>query len=170
VDKTDIKPAELRDPNVVWYGPHSCENCGGRVVRQAIESGGLYFDAQPDERIIYPSVGEGLDREWTAHVCRTHASAAAEPVATPAAFYQVDPRMTREAMAEMRKKCGMDPATFNYADPTPEMHGDPVWEAIWNEIKTWDVNVPTEYVGYEGATGNHVTAIYLAIKKAADRG
>lgn len=62
-------PAELRDPNVVWYGPHSCPTCGTRVVRQAIEAGGLYYDAQPADALIYPNVGAGLHCEWTAHTC-----------------------------------------------------------------------------------------------------
>jgi hypothetical protein len=65
----------------------------------------------------------------------------------------------------MRKRCGMVPATFHYQDPTPEMQCDALWNAIWDEIKTWDINVPTEYVGYTGATGNHVTAIYLAVRE-----
>lgn len=51
----------------------------------------------------------------------------------------------------------------NYSDPKDYMFSDPVWEAIWQEIRTWDINVPEEYTGYSGATGNHTTAIYLAI-------
>jgi hypothetical protein len=54
-------------------------------------------------------------------------------------------------------------STNNYSDPTPNMLTDKVWLAIWEEIKTWDINVPSEYNGYTGATGNHVSAIYLAI-------
>lgn len=81
-------------------------------------------------------------------------------------IYEVNPPVTREELATMRKQCGLDEATFNYSDPEPGMEKDMVWEAIWNEIKTWDINVPTEYNGYMGATGNHVTAIYKAIKKA----
>ena len=83
----------------------------------------------------------------------------------PRPIYQVVPLMTREEMTEMRKRCHMQPATFHYQDPTPEMLKDPLWLAIWDEIKTWDINVPTEYVGYSSATGNHVTAIYLALLK-----
>ena len=83
--------------------------------------------------------------------------------------YEVHSPMTREEMTQMRERCGMEPATFNYSDPTLEMHSDPVWNAIWDEIKTWDINVPTEYVGYSGATGNHVTAIYKAIKNKLDK-
>jgi hypothetical protein len=51
-----------------------------------------------------------------------------------------------------------------WPDPTPEMlNGDPLFDAIWNSIKTWDINVPHAYSGYCGATGNHVRAIYDAI-------
>lgn len=51
-----------------------------------------------------------------------------------------------------------------WPDPTPEMLNDPAFEAIWQIIKGWDVNVPTVYRGYCGATGNHVRAIFDAIK------
>jgi hypothetical protein len=61
----------------------------------------------------------------------------------------------------------MVPATFHYQDPSAEMYADPLWLAIWNEIKTWDINVPTEYAGYMSATGNHVTAIFLAMREQA---
>lgn len=79
--------------------------------------------------------------------------------------YEIHPGMTtREDIATMRADCFMEAATFNYSDPTPEMQIDPMWLAIWDEIKTWDINVPTEYGGYCRATGNHVTVIYKAIK------
>lgn len=60
------------------------------------------------------------------------------------------------------------PATHHYQNPTPEMLNDPMWLAIWNELKTWDINVPDQYSGYMGATGNHATAIYLAIRAKYD--
>ena len=54
--------------------------------------------------------------------------------------------------------------TVNWPDPTPEMlDNDPAFDAIWNVIKTWDINVPDAYTGYMGATGNHARAIYDAI-------
>lgn len=40
----------------------------------------------------------------------------------------------------------------------------PEFNAIWDVIKTWDVNVPEQYHGYCGANGNHVMAILQAIK------
>ena len=38
-----------------------------------------------------------------------------------------------------------------------------IFNAIWDVIKTWDVNVPEEYEGYCGANGNHVCAIMDAV-------
>jgi hypothetical protein len=81
-------------------------------------------------------------------------------------IWDIHSPMTRDDMKKYRAFHNLDPATFNYSDATSEMPNDPLWAAIWDEIKTWDINVPTEYAGYCGATGNHVTAIYLAIKKA----
>ena len=52
-------------------------------------------------------------------------------------------------------------------NPTPEMlDGDPLFDAIWGAIKTWDVNVPESYNGYCGANGSHAVLIYNAIKEA----
>jgi hypothetical protein len=54
-----------------------------------------------------------------------------------------------------------------WPDPTPEMlENDPQFEAIWQCIKTWDVNVPSVYHGYMGANGNHVRAILDALRAA----
>lgn len=48
--------------------------------------------------------------------------------------------------------------------PTPEQIVDPVFQAIWQAIKTWDVNVPEYYDGYCGANGSHVMLIVDALK------
>lgn len=56
----------------------------------------------------------------------------------------------------------MDPVR-HWPDPTPEMLLDPRFEAIWQVIKSWDINVPAAYGGYCGATGNHVRAILDAL-------
>lgn len=53
---------------------------------------------------------------------------------------------------------------MNWPEPTPEMLNDPLFNAIWNVVKAWDVNVPAVYTGYCGATGNHARAIYDAVK------
>ena len=49
--------------------------------------------------------------------------------------------------------------TIARPDPPPAVLDDPVFEAVWQCIKTWDINVPGAYVGYMGATGNHAWAI-----------
>lgn len=46
-----------------------------------------------------------------------------------------------------------------WRDPTQADLDAPLFEAIWQAIRTWDVNVPGQYVGYCGATGNHAVAI-----------
>ena len=54
----------------------------------------------------------------------------------------------------------------DWPDPTPEMLQTPEFNAVWNCIKRWDINVPDAYNGYMGATGNHVRAILDALKEA----
>jgi len=57
---------------------------------------------------------------------------------------------------------------MDWPDPTPEMMKSLEFNAIWDLIKNWDINVP-EVDGegvYSGATGNHVRAIIDAIRKA----
>jgi hypothetical protein len=53
-----------------------------------------------------------------------------------------------------------------WPDPTLEMLDDPKFEAVWQRIKSWDINVPDVYAGYCGATGNHVRAILDALAHA----
>lgn len=43
---------------------------------------------------------------------------------------------------------------------------DPLFEAIWQEVKSWDVNVPRFYAGYCGASGSHVMLILNAVRAA----
>lgn len=55
-----------------------------------------------------------------------------------------------------------------WPDPTPEMlDNDALFDAIWETIKSWDVNVSAVYSGYCGASGNHARAIYDAVKPLA---
>lgn len=51
----------------------------------------------------------------------------------------------------------------NWPDPTKAMLATPEFNAIWNVVRTWDVNVPHAYIGYCAATGNHARAIYDAL-------
>ena len=56
----------------------------------------------------------------------------------------------------------------NYTDPTEKDLERTEFNAVWNEIKSWDINVPEEYSGYTGATGNHVMAILNALSKSKE--
>ena len=53
----------------------------------------------------------------------------------------------------------------NWRDPTPEELDTPEFNAIWELIKNWDINVPEVYDGYCSSTGNHVVAILDALSK-----
>jgi hypothetical protein len=57
---------------------------------------------------------------------------------------------------------------IDWPDPTPEMQATPEFAAVWEAIKTWDINVPGAYGGYCGATGNHVRAILDALEKSRE--
>lgn len=48
-------------------------------------------------------------------------------------------------------------------DPSDEMLASPQFEAVWNVIKSWDVNVPEAYSGYCSANGSHVAMILNAL-------
>jgi len=52
-----------------------------------------------------------------------------------------------------------------WPDPTQEQLKSKAFNTIWNVIKTWDINVPEQYCGYCGASGNHVVAILNALNK-----
>ncbi len=56
----------------------------------------------------------------------------------------------------------------NFKGPTPEMLEKPEFKAIWQCIKSWDINVPEQYNGYMGAMGNHVRAILDALEEVKE--
>lgn len=60
----------------------------------------------------------------------------------------------------------MSKVSAPWPDPTPQMLVSPVFEAVWQKIKRWDINVPDVYTGHMGATGNHVRAILDALTDA----
>lgn len=51
----------FRNSKIVYYGPHTCENCGQMIVKMGTEWGGTAF-TNP-EGPIYPNT------EWHPHVC-----------------------------------------------------------------------------------------------------
>lgn len=56
-----MAPITFRNSKIVYYGPHSCENCGVSIVKMGFEWGGTAF-TNP-EGPIYPNT------EWHPHVC-----------------------------------------------------------------------------------------------------
>ena len=50
-----------------------------------------------------------------------------------------------------------------YRDPEKQDLVRDEFETIWQEIKSWEINVPSEYDGFCSATGNHVMAILDAL-------
>ena len=47
----------------------------------------------------------------------------------------------------------------NMPNPSKDELKTEEFNAIWNLIKTWDINVPEYYNGYTGANGSHVKLI-----------
>lgn len=54
-------PVTFRNSKIVYYGPHSCENCGVLIAKMGHEWGGNAFTYP--EGPIYPNT------EWHPHVC-----------------------------------------------------------------------------------------------------
>lgn len=50
-----------------------------------------------------------------------------------------------------------------WQSPSDEMMKNPIFNAVWQVIKTWDVAVPEAYSGYCNANGNHVMAIVIGL-------
>ncbi len=61
------------------------------------------------------------------------------------------------------RSSGVMSSKLEMPNPTDEELASPEFEAIWQLIKSWDVNVPTHYEGYCGANGSHVKMILDAI-------
>ena len=51
----------IRNPNVVWYGPHECNGCGQTIVKASTHDGGMSLDAPHGHH--YPN------HKWTEHRC-----------------------------------------------------------------------------------------------------
>lgn len=53
--------------------------------------------------------------------------------------------------------------------PTEEQIASPEFQALWEVIKSWDINVPEFYKGYCGANGSHVMLLLGALDGAEAR-
>lgn len=54
-------------------------------------------------------------------------------------------------------------------NPTPEDLKDPLFNAIYERCKAWDVNCPEHYVGYCGFNGSHAKIICDEVRKVLDQ-
>lgn len=57
------------------------------------------------------------------------------------------------------KKIINSPIIVEMPSPTIEEQNDVSFNAIWDVIKNWDINVPEYYSGYCGANGSHAKLI-----------
>lgn len=48
--------------------------------------------------------------------------------------------------------------------PTRKDLNDPIFNAIWMQLKTWDINIPQYYYGYCSGNGSHVKLLLDTIK------
>ena len=76
----------------------------------------------------------------------------------------VPPNCTYSPERGLRQIGPHDGAIGTIPNPTNADLADPIFEAIWQATKSWDVNVPEHYVGYCGMSGSHVMLILNAIR------
>jgi hypothetical protein len=75
-----------------------------------------------------------------------------------------------EEQDEVIRKASADKADDKtMPSPTVEQRNSPEFEAIWNLIKSWDINVPEYYEGYCGANGSHVALILNELDKVKEK-
>ena len=55
--------------------------------------------------------------------------------------------------------------TPKWRDPSDSELNNPLWNAIWEAIKSWDIKTPRDS-GYHGATGTEVSRIYDVVARA----
>lgn len=57
-----------------------------------------------------------------------------------------------------------EPDFLDMPTPTEQDLKSPIFNALWDVVKTWDVNVPEYYSGYCGANGSHVKLLLNALE------
>jgi hypothetical protein len=70
-----------------------------------------------------------------------------------------------EPMPTVINTVDQGPTHNEMPNPTEKDLMNPVFNAIWGVIKNWDVNVPTHYHGYTGASGSHVMLILNGMRE-----
>ena len=63
----------------------------------------------------------------------------------------------------IQSKSWFDKDKKDLPNPTKEDLESPEFNAIWDVIKSWDINVPEYYSGYMGGNGSHVKLILQSL-------
>lgn len=118
---------------------------------------------QEDDRLLYTPRDERGDPLPDDPLPATDASAGLDtgetdpPLRGAALWYQVRGEHPADAWSPEER-------ARRWPDPTPEELTDPLFAALWDVIRTWDIGVPEVYAGHCGATGNHVVALMAALR------
>lgn len=72
--------------------------------------------------------------------------------------------VTRADVATISRDTLMDERHIAMPSPTDDDLNDPVFNAIFDVIKSWDVNSPAHYEGYCSANGSHAKLILDALR------
>jgi hypothetical protein len=87
----------------------------------------------------------------------------------PMTVYLCDAHATKIALMFLDKHAAVDTIHWDeevsglMPSPTQEQGDSPLFQALWQVIKSWDINVPEYYQGYCGASGSHVVLLLNAL-------
>jgi hypothetical protein len=119
---------------------------------------GCENEGKEENRVQTPHI-QGLG-PMTVYLCDIHASALAVLFLDKHAAVDVvqwdEPRELARQLKSM-------------PNPVPGQEFDPMFQAIWQTIKDWDINVPGYYEGYCRATGSHVMLLWNALSQPCER-
>ena len=114
-----------------------------------------------------PNVNDFVSRKLEARIAEIDAALRAQPAAAKEELLDI-PSFLRKWPDEKPAAAGVSEERM--PNPTDADIADPLFEAIWQVTKRWDVNAPEYYVGYCGMNGSHVLLILNAIRHSLARG
>lgn len=103
-------------------------------------------------------IREDLDKQYEKERLEDYEEAAKNPVTLPKAE-------VHDAYGDIKLVPDKKGFPGNMPNPTEKDLQSPLFEAIWQSIKTWDLNVPKYYDGYMGANGSHVMMIIQGMRE-----
>ena len=99
-----------------------------------------------------------------AQLAASNQGAPSQPPSPPVSATAIPANCTADEQRGIRTVGPRGGALKKLPNPTDADQADPMFEAIWQATKSWDVNVPEYYVGYCGMNGSHVMLILNAIR------